>query len=206
LTKIILIRHGETDWNRIHRLQGGDSDTPLNALGMQQAENVALRLKSEKLEAVYSSPLQRALRTAQAIAAYHQLEVTALPALKEIHVGELEGAATETLKVRWDQLVCQGGDPNDPRMTGIEPIRKVQERAWGVIQDIGRRHPEGNVAVVSHNIAIMSIVCAVLGLPLMQIPRLHLSNGSITAFTMNETDARLELFNEACHQTAMGKS
>jgi broad specificity phosphatase PhoE len=203
LTKILLIRHGETDWNRIHRLQGGDSDTPLNALGIQQAESVALRLKSEKIEAVYSSPLQRALRTAQAIAAYHQLEVTTNPALKEIHVGELEGAGTETLKVRWDQLVCQGGDLNDPRMSGIEPIREVQERAWAAIQDMGRRHPEGNVVVVSHNIAIMSIVCAVLGLPLVHIPRLHLSNGSITAFILNQSDARLELFNDACHQTAL---
>ncbi len=68
MIKIILVRHGETEWNRVKRIQGSGSDTPLSEIGLGQAAAVALRLKNEKIQAIYSSPLQRALHTAQAIA------------------------------------------------------------------------------------------------------------------------------------------
>jgi len=64
MTRIYLIRHGETDWNNKRRLQGGLSDTPLNENGLRQTRNLALRLKDEKLSAIYSSPLSRAKVTA----------------------------------------------------------------------------------------------------------------------------------------------
>ena len=88
MVKVILVRHGETDWNRARRIQGGNSDTQLNQNGRQGAESLALRLKPEKIQAIYTSPLQRARETAQAIAQYHQLEVKIEPTLKEIEVGE----------------------------------------------------------------------------------------------------------------------
>jgi broad specificity phosphatase PhoE len=199
LAKIILVRHGETDWNKIHRLQGGGSDTPLNELGIQQAENVALRLKNEKLEAIFSSPLQRAVNTARAIASYHQMGIQALSALKEINVGKLEGTDSTVMKIRWDQLLCQP-DCDELKLDGIEPIGDVQKRTWSAVQDIYRQHPEGNVVVVSHYVAIMSIVCAVLGLPLSQIVRLKLNPCTITVFSMSEDgSSRLELFNDGCH-------
>ena len=91
MVQVILVRHGETDWNKSLRIQGGNSDTELNEKGQQQAEWLGLRLKQERIQAVYSSPLKRALDTAQAIAHHHQLEVQIEPALKELNVGELEG-------------------------------------------------------------------------------------------------------------------
>ncbi len=200
MVKILLVRHGETDWNKIHRLQGGGSDTPLNELGYQQAESVALRLKKEKLEAIFSSPLQRAMHTARAISRYHQLEVISLPELKEIGVGKLEGADSTAMNVRWDQLLCQP-DCDEVKLYGIEPIGDVQKRTWSAIQDVSHRYPQGSVVVVSHYVAIMSIICAVLGLPLSQIVRLKLNPCTITAFSLDENNsARLELFNDGCHQ------
>jgi probable phosphoglycerate mutase len=128
LLRIILVRHGETEWNKVHRLQGGNSDTPLNELGKQQAENLAVRLRPEKIQAIYSSSLQRALHTAQAIARYHGLEVHTLSSVKEIHVGELEGADSLTMKLRWDKLLCQDNDGG--RAMG-RIISDVQDRAGG---------------------------------------------------------------------------
>ena len=107
MVKIILVRHGETEWNKVKRIQGSASDTPLNEIGKAQAERVALRLKNEKIQAIYSSPLQRALHTAQAIARYHQLEVNQTPSLKEINVGELEGVFSADMKVRFDEFICR---------------------------------------------------------------------------------------------------
>ena len=199
MLRILLVRHGETDWNKIHRLQGGGSDVPLNELGLQQAENVALRLKSEKLEAVYSSPLRRALQTARTIAGHHQLGIRTLPALREIDVGKLEGADSTAMNIRWDQLLCQP-DCDEVKLNGIEPILDVQKRTWGAIQEISHRHSDGQVVVVSHYVAISSIVCAVLDLPLSHIVRLRLSPCTITAFSLDASGApRLELFNDGCH-------
>ena len=90
LVQVILVRHGETDWNKARRVQGGNSDTQLNQSGKEQAESLALRLKQEEVQAIYSSPLLRALDTAQAIARHHQVEVQIEPALKELNVGDLE--------------------------------------------------------------------------------------------------------------------
>jgi broad specificity phosphatase PhoE len=198
LVKIMLVRHGETEWNKIHRLQGGDSDTPLNEMGQEQAENLAFRLKDEKLVAIYSSPLQRALHTARAIARYHQLEVNTSLSLKEIHVGKLEGADSLTMKLRWDQLLCRDDD-GEAKKYGVELISDVQDRAWAVIKDLAAKYEEGSVVVVSHYVVIMSLVCAVLDLPLENIVHLKLNPGSITAFQMNKDGvARLELFNDGC--------
>jgi broad specificity phosphatase PhoE len=199
MLKIMLVRHGETEWNKVHRLQGGDSDTPLNELGKKQAECIAIRLKDETLTAIYSSPLQRALNTAFMIAGYHNLDVNTLPDLKEIRVGKLEGADSLTMKLRWDHILCQGNE-GEGAQYGVELIDDVQSRAWGAIKGMALKYPEGTIVVVTHYVVIMSIVCAILTLPLSQMVRLRLNPGSLTAFSMNSDGvARLELFNDVCH-------
>ncbi len=203
MIKVILVRHAETEWNKIRRIQGSASDTPLSENGVHQAKGLALRLKTEKIDAIYSSPLQRALQTAQAIAQYHELEVKPLPELKEINVGELEGIMAAELKERFDEMICKTG-PNQGLLCipGGESVADVQKRAWGTVQDIRRQHSEGTIVIVSHYFVIMTIVCRVLNLPLSEIVRLRLSNGTITTFTLDGNDTmRLELFNDGCHIT-----
>jgi broad specificity phosphatase PhoE len=201
LAKIILVRHGETEWNKQHRIQGSNSDNPLNEAGLRQAGHLALYLKDEKIEAVYSSPLQRAMRTAQAIAEYHGLEVVPLSPLKEIDMGELEGILSAGLKLRFDEFICRSGEDRQPdRIPGGESVCDVQKRAWEAMKNIARRHPGATVAAVTHYFVIMAVVCQVLNLPLAHLVRLKLDPGSITAFTLDgNTYPRLELFNERCH-------
>lgn len=199
MVKIILVRHGETEWNKIKRIQGGSSDTPLNETGERQAELIGLRLKGEKIRAIYSSPLQRALHTAQAISRYHQLTINTLPALKEVDVGELEGRMGAELKIRFDEFICRSGQ-EAVQLPGSELLCDVQKRAWDTIQSIKNQHSEGTVVVVTHYFVIMAIVCQVLNLPLYQITRLRLSTGSISSITLDgDNSARLELFNDGCH-------
>jgi broad specificity phosphatase PhoE len=200
VAKIILVRHGETDWNRIRRIQGSESDTPLNETGQRQAEALAARLKDDKITAIFSSPLQRALRTAQTIAACHQLEVTALPSLIEIKVGELEGRMASDLLTRFDEFLCGDGREKASRQPpGGETAEDVQKRAWATIVDLAAQQPEGTLVVVSHYFVIMTIICRVLNLPVSQMVRLRLSTGTISAFTIDNDKLRLELFNDGCH-------
>jgi broad specificity phosphatase PhoE len=201
LIKVILVRHGETAWNKVRRIQGGSSDTPLSETGKLQVEALAWRLKEEKIEAVYSSPLQRARDTAEAIARDHHLEVIPLPELKEIAVGDFEGVLAADLKQRFDEFICRDKHHPEPfKLPGVESVCDVQKRAWTAIKSISEKHREGTVVVVSHYFVIMSIVCRVLNLPIAEMVHLRLSTGTITTFTMDGDDSiRLELFNDGCH-------
>jgi len=109
MARIILVRHGKTDWNRELRIQGGSSDTPLNEDGRQQAEKLASRLSQRSIQAIYSSPLKRAMETAQIIACHHNMEVVAEKSLREIEAGKLEGATSAELGVRFSELLTRDG-------------------------------------------------------------------------------------------------
>ena len=200
MVKIILVRHGETEWNKLRRIQGGGSDTPLNEKGGQQAQSLALKLKQERVQAIYSSRLQRALDTALAIARYHQLDVASEPSLNEIDAGEMEGTPIDKIGSHLDQLLIKG-DPDGSifKRHGGESLAEVQQRAWSTIQRLVNKHHDGVIVVVSHYFAILTIICTVLNLPLSQIGRLRLGPGSISTIVFDEQAMRLVLFNDNCH-------
>ncbi len=182
----------------MRRIQGGGSDIQLNQTGKQQAESLALRLKQERIQAIYSSQLQRAIDTAQAIARNHQIKVEIEPALTEIDVGELEGAPVAKIGSYLDQLLVREGSPSLKRHGG-ESLTEVQQRAWGTIQRLVSQHRDGAIVVVSHYFVITTIICSVLNMPLSQIINLRISAGSISIVVFDEQAPRLVLFNDVCH-------
>lgn len=203
MLKVILVRHGETDWNQERRVQGSGSDRRLTETGKQQAESIGLRLKQERIQATYSSPLQRALDTAQAVARHHQLEVQIEPSLNEIDAGELEGILIEKIGSYLNELVArEHGYESIHRLYGGESLTEVQQRAWNTIQRLVDKHGDGAIVIVSHYFVILSIICSVLGLPLSEMGRLKLDVGSISTIVFNERGARLTLFNDNCHLSA----
>ncbi len=210
MLQVILVRHGETDWNRSRRVQGGNSDTLLNEVGEEQAARLALRLRQERIQAIYSSPLQRALDTAQAIARYHQMEVHIEPDLRELNVGELEGVLVSKLGKRLDELLTapvrdavqvETGESvwDKLQRIGAESLAELQQRAWDAVRRIVHPHSDGVIVVVSHYFAILTIICAVLNLPVSQIGRFRLGAGSISTIVFEEPAPRLTLFGESCH-------
>jgi broad specificity phosphatase PhoE len=202
LVRVVLVRHGETGWNKAHRIQGGGSDTPLNATGQRQKELVARRLQSEKLQAVYASPLQRAVDTAQAIAAWHHLAVTVEPALREIDVGEYEGASVIEIGKHITEILTMGtGGETMPTMPGGESLHDVQARVWDGLQRLVQKHPEGTFAVVSHYFAILAVICKVLDMPVSQIGRFRMDPGTISTVVFDGAFTRLHSFNDSGHLT-----
>jgi broad specificity phosphatase PhoE len=210
LLKIILVRHGETDWNKAHRVQGSNSDVPLNAIGKKQAASLALRLKEEDIQAVYSSPLWRARDTARAIARPHKLGIKVTPDLLEIDAGELEGVPVSSIGQRLSELLVEAGHDGAQAEGGVlgmipyiggESLAAVQQRAWDVVQGIVSNHSDGVIVIVSHYFVIMTIICTVLGLPVSQIRRLRFSVGSISSvvFDSDRQPPYLSLFNDTCH-------
>jgi broad specificity phosphatase PhoE len=162
--------------------------------------SLALRLRQDKIQAIYSSPLQRCLDTAKTIAHYHQLEVETEPSLREIEAGELEGVTLAELGRLFSELLTVNTpDGAFPKTPGGESLPEVQQRGWSTVQRLAEKHPDGAIVMVSHYFVILSIICSVLGLPLSQIYRLRLSTGSISIINLDGQEARLELFNDTCN-------
>jgi broad specificity phosphatase PhoE len=199
--RLILVRHGETDWNRQLRMQG-QSDIELNELGRRQVEALALALKEENIEAIYASPLRRALETAEAINRFHGVPIEVEEGLIEIDMGDIDEMTPEEVRVNyssfWKQWVK--ADLNSLRFPQGESFVELQERTWAAIEGINRRHSSGTVAVVSHYIAIVNIICRALGLSLPQFRRLSpLGAAAISILDFEKKGITLSLFNDTCH-------
>ncbi len=164
MTKLILVRHGETDWNRVDRIQGG-LDIPLNAEGVRQAERLAVELSGMKIAAIYSSPLKRAWQTAQAIAGKQCLKVKKVSALSEISQGKWQGLLVSEAKRRYRRLYPRWlSEPLTVRPPEGESLEEVSRRAEKACRRIINHHPQETVCLVTHKVTAALIKCRYLNL------------------------------------------
>jgi broad specificity phosphatase PhoE len=165
---LILIRHGETDWNLEGRWQG-QTDVPLNARGLRQAELLAEKLSGSGLTAVYSSDLTRARQTAEAVARSSGLDVQLEPRLREICQGDWEGKLiSEIQRLEGDISQKRSENPLNFAAPGGETPLQVQSRVLAAAEAILQRHPDGVTAVVSHGYALAVIIAHYRELPISQ--------------------------------------
>jgi probable phosphoglycerate mutase len=159
---ILVARHGESDWNHAGRWQGF-ADRPLTELGRRQATELAERLHDIPLDAVYSSDLERARTTAEAVAEAQGLTVTTLPALREVDVGSWQGLTREEAQARFpdDFRVWENGSTGWP---DGETYAQMSERVVATVLEIAARHDGGCVLVVAHGGPIRALHAAALGL------------------------------------------
>lgn len=166
MTQLIVVRHGETDWNRDGRYQG-QADPPLNEQGRAQAGMLADELAGESFEAIYSSDLQRAVETARIIARRPGLPVSLDKRLREIDQGEWEGLPVDEIAARYPQLWAgRQHDALHTRPPGGETLSEVAARVWAAADDIARLHPGGRVLIVSHGLALATLLVRARGVPL----------------------------------------
>jgi probable phosphoglycerate mutase len=193
--RVFLIRHGRTAWNAKGLFQG-TKDIPLDETGLFQAEAMAKKAEQIPLDAVWSSPLLRALETARALAIKKDLEVRVHEGLREIEHGEWEGLDTRTVNSRWPGLLDLWHErPDEVVMPGGESLENVRVRvleAMDVVFDKGGE----SVAVVSHDAVIKVLLCSWLGLPLGAFWRFDIANGSITGVEKNEAGFHLFLLGD----------
>jgi 2,3-bisphosphoglycerate-dependent phosphoglycerate mutase len=147
VTTLLLVRHGETDWNAVGRLQG-HTDRPLSDFGRRQAEQLATELEGEELEAIYSSDLARARETAEVVGERLGLPVVLDPDLREKDWGTWEGLTP----VERDRVEFVG-----------ESTQAHEQRILGALGRIAERHPDGRVLVVTHGGSMRRVQTAALG-------------------------------------------
>ena len=204
--RLLLIRHGETDHNA-ERLALGQADVPLNERGRLQAQALAAALAARyEIDAIYASPLQRALATAQPLAEALGLPVQVEPGLIEMDIGEVEGLDFGQVRERFPDFirVWLSDDLADASMPGGESLQQVQDRAWAAVESIWERHPDGSVAAVTHNFVILTLLCRVLGLPLAQFRRLRHDLAAVSVVELTPERQTLLALNDACHLAGEG--
>jgi len=190
----LLIRHGLTDWVG-RRLPGWTPGIHLSEEGRQQAEALAQRLASLPIEAIYASPLERAVETAEAIAAPHGLSVQLRENLGEIRIGEWTGRTIKDLaEEEWLTIQFYPSGMNIP---GGETMPEMQARVVAELDAIRKAHPGATVAVVSHADVIKAAVAHYVGLHLDLFQRLVVYPASLTAFQFSRFTPRLVLFNDS---------
>jgi probable phosphoglycerate mutase len=171
MTELWLVRHGQTDWNLEGRYQG-QADIPLNATGLAQAGAFAAGLAGRTFAALYSSDLQRAFQTAAPIALQTGLPVIADPHLREIFQGEWQGRTLVEIRAAYSESAqAHRGtiDPAAARAPGGESVLEVSQRMAEAATQIALAHPRGAVLVVSHGLALATLICLARHIPLAEV-------------------------------------
>jgi len=197
--RLYLVRHGETAHNR-DGVTLGVEDAPLTALGQRQAEALGARLAVEKIDSVFASPLQRAARTAEAVAAVAGLSVTLREELVEMDVGETEGLAMHDLRARYAGLLEEWRGPagHTVRMPGGESLSDVDRRVAGFLDSLGALGAE-RIVVVSHNFVIRAAICRLLGLGVNRFRAFGVDVASIAKVEIGPRGTALLSLNDVCH-------
>jgi broad specificity phosphatase PhoE len=198
-TQLVLIRHGETDWNRDRRVQG-HSDVSLSERGLEQAGRLALRLAQEPIRAIYASDLKRAVETAAPLAEALGLPVQTTPLLRELHFGVWEGLTVAEVQAGWpEEYAAWRQDSIRSRPPHGERIEELQERSLACVSEILAAHAGERVAIVGHGGSVRSILCGLMGIPLSLWRRLRIDNSSISRLTMASRGPTLIVYNDTCH-------
>jgi probable phosphoglycerate mutase len=197
---IILVRHGQTEWNRAERFRGR-ADIPLNEAGLVQAEATGKRVAAEwRPTAVYSSPLSRAVKTAEKIAWPFDLSVQVHHGLIDINYGLWQGLTSDDVKKGWpEELESWYSTPHAARIPGGEALADVRARAMDAVKDTISRHKDQTIVMVAHTVINRMILLGILGLGNDRFWRLRQDTCCINRFEAEGGDFTLLSLNDTCH-------
>jgi len=205
MTKLILARHGETMWN-VEKVFRGRADVGLDDVGIKQAELLGKYLSNWELEAIYASPIRRALETANIVARYQKVSVRIAEGLTDFDFGEWQSLSEQQVRRLYPDLFNEWhNNPDKVRMPGGESLEDVRRRAVEVVNDIVSRH-QGNVLLVSHRVVIKVLICYLLGLDNSHFRNINQDVGGITIFDYVDGRFVLTRHNDTSHLRDLQKS
>lgn len=179
MTRFILIRHGETDWNAEGRYQG-QSDVPLNARGRSQSAELSAELGENQPVAIYCSDLKRASESAEILGRALGVSVYQDPRLREIHLGCWEGMLFEEIQAKYSDLLnLRKLDPRTVSAPGGETVEQVRIRVMAAVRDIAKQHINETIAIVSHGLALAILIARYQGRPIEEVWDLIPQNGKL---------------------------
>jgi broad specificity phosphatase PhoE len=204
MVKLILARHGETVWN-VEKIYRGRTDVNLDEVGIRQAELLGKYLNNWELEAIYSSPLKRALDTANIIACYQKISVHVAEGLIDFDYGEWQSLPEQEAKRLYPSLHNEWhNNPHKVKMPGGESLEAVRGRAIEVVHDVLSKY-QGGVVLVSHRVVNKVLICSLLGLDNSYFWNIKQDVGGITVFDYVDGRFVLTRHNDTSHLKELQK-
>ena len=200
MTTILLVRHGQTAWNREERLRG-QVDLPLDAVGHQQSQAISWRVASHwKPAAIYASSLQRTLQTAAPIAHACGLQTVLHDGLLDIDYGDCAGLSREELEAQYpDQAVAWRQAPDTVHFPNGESLADIRGRTEEAVVEVVGKHPDAVVVLVTHVAVCRLLLCSVLGLDSNHFWQFAPANASLSVVDLSPEANVLVSLNDTCH-------
>ena len=200
MTRIILVRYGEAEWNRVEHFRGR-ADVPLNENGLAQAKAMAQRVAAEwRPVAIYSSPLTRAVKTAEAIAGHFTLPVQVHAGLIDINYGQWQGLTPEEAKERWPEMIdAWYNAPHTARIPEGETLDDLHARSLKTVNELSALYKDQTIVLVSHTVINRVILLGVLGLGRDRFWRLRQDTCTINVFEVEGSVFTLVSLNDLYH-------
>ena len=200
MSRLLLVRHGETELNSAERYWG-HSDVKLSALGVRQAERLRNRLATQKIDAIYSSDLQRAWATAKTIASRHQLDVTICAELREINFGRIEGLNFEEISQLFPEFAAKWRAQRSTNIEfpGGESLDQLNNRVGNFVGRLKKHKAEETILIVAHAGVLRSLICQLMGVELRYIYQIRLNLASLSILETYPAGAILTLLNDTSH-------
>ncbi|ORT99954.1 Phosphoglycerate mutase [Anaerovibrio sp. JC8] len=200
VTRIVLVRHGQTDYNIYDRFQGA-LDIPLNATGLDQADKLAASIKDVPIDVFISSPLERAYVTTEKCAQAKGMTISYTdPRLKEIDYGKWAGEYKKVISEndpaayrKWDK------QPWTMKLPEGESLQELQERYRAAVDDAVSRYPGKTIFIGAHSKGIKALICSVLDIGLEHYPQITQNNTCINVLEYKKGKWKLVLLNSTIH-------
>ena len=199
MSRLLLVRHGVTEFNSTRRF-GGHSDIELSADGHEQVERIRDRLTGEKIDAIYSSDLKRALVTAEVISTGHDVDIETCPELREMNYGDIEGLTFEEIGHRypelWEMIINFDFRLNFP---GGESWNGFTKRTITFLDRLNKHAPEETILIVSHSGPLRVLICNLLGIDQSHWLQIRIDNASLSIVDTYPKRVILSLLNDTSH-------
>ena len=205
MTTIMLVRHGNTDWNA-REIFRGRADVELNETGIKQADLLAKYLEPVAMEAVYSSPLKRAFKTAEMVGATHHVDAIPCQELIDFDYGEWQGLSHDTVRKRYRALYSEWlNNPHLARVPHGESLDDVRKRVNRLVNQMIAKH-KGTVLLVSHRVVHKLMICVLLGLDNSHFWNIRLDTCGITTFAHEKNSFVLVRHNDISFLKPLGQT
>lgn len=200
MTRVVFIRHGQTEWNINGKYQG-QSDVPLSPVGIKQAEKLAADFPVAAINAVYASDLERAMVTAKKVAAKFNLEVQPEPAFRELSFGDWEGLTYQEIVSKWPEAMKNFlKHPDILKVPHGEIFLQVQERASQRLQELIAKHNDETIVITAHGAVLRTLLATAMHIPLQYLWSIRQFNTAVSIVTYNEDGSNtIELLNSTAH-------
>ena len=199
MSKVYLLRHGRTPWNK-DRIFRGRADIPLDDHGQVQACCATEVLGEREITAIYSSPLSRAVQTAKPLSAQKKLQITEVPEFLDIDYGQWTGKSQEEVEELFtDQHNEWLVNPHKVLFTEGESLASVRERAFPKLRELAAAADGPPIVVVSHRVALKVLVCAALELELASFWQIQMDPASLSLLEFDGNRFKLLMLNDTCH-------